>query len=477
MTSGPLLIIGDVLLDVDIEGSATRLSPEAPVPVVDAEQVWHRPGGAGLAALLAGRHEDNVVLVAGFADDEAGRIVWDLLQDNGVGLVGLPVTGSTVTKTRIRAQGQSLLRLDRGGGAPIPGPLPDGISALLASAQAICVADYGLGTTSLPTLRQALTAVAATVPIVWDPHPRGSRPVPGCRLVCPNESEAQKFCSDPACSDSDIRTLADQWDVDAICVTRGSRGAELVTRDGSSCRIPVPHSAAIGAIPADVCGAGDRFTVAAGVALAQGATAKAAVAAAVEAAARFVATGGAHSVATPAGRAPAVGYAGSEFSTEKLTMPGNATVDMPALAARLRSTGRRVVATGGCFDLLHPGHVRLLHEARQLGDTLVVLINSDASIRRIKGARRPIVGARDRARVLSALACVDAVAVFDEPTPERVLELLRPDVWVKGGDYVADELPEAPVVRRHGGEVVILPTVAGYSTSNLIAAARSTEGR
>jgi rfaE bifunctional protein nucleotidyltransferase chain/domain len=147
-------------------------------------------------------------------------------------------------------------------------------------------------------------------------------------------------------------------------------------------------------------------------------------------------------------------------------------VDVMALARRLQADGRVVVATGGCFDLLHTGHVRLLRQARRLGDALIVLINSDRSVRELKGADRPIVGAEDRARVLAALACVDAVAVFDEPTPERLLGGLRPDVWVKGGDYRQDSLPEADVVRRNGGEVVIIPTVAGYSSSQLIAAAR-----
>jgi rfaE bifunctional protein nucleotidyltransferase chain/domain len=141
--------------------------------------------------------------------------------------------------------------------------------------------------------------------------------------------------------------------------------------------------------------------------------------------------------------------------------------------SRLHRDGRTVVATGGCFDLLHTGHIRLLRQARELGDALIVLVNSDASVRALKGAGRPVMRDVDRARVLGALACVDAVAVFDAPTPERALETLRPDVWVKGGDYIADDLPEAPVVRRYGGEVIILPTVAGYSSSRLIAAAAS----
>jgi rfaE bifunctional protein nucleotidyltransferase chain/domain len=141
-----------------------------------------------------------------------------------------------------------------------------------------------------------------------------------------------------------------------------------------------------------------------------------------------------------------------------------------ALAERVRRRGGTVVATGGCFDLLHTGHVRLLRRARDLGDALVVLINADESVRAIKGAGRPVVPAEDRARVLAALGCVDGVAVFHETSPAAALERLQPDIWVKGGDYTGVELPEADVVQRHGGEVVLLPTVPGYSSSKLIAA-------
>jgi rfaE bifunctional protein nucleotidyltransferase chain/domain len=189
----------------------------------------------------------------------------------------------------------------------------------------------------------------------------------------------------------------------------------------------------------------------------------AAVSAAVEAASRFVAAGGASAVSTAAAL-------GSPQPTEEFDA---VTGDVATVRDRIRARGGTMVATGGCFDLLHTGHVRLLRQARQLGDALVVLLNSDASVRALKGARRPVMRAEDRARVLSALACVDAVVIFDERSPEAVLEQLRPDVWVKGGDYTEADLPEAAVVRGHGGEVVLLPTVAGYSSSNLIAAARS----
>jgi D-beta-D-heptose 7-phosphate kinase/D-beta-D-heptose 1-phosphate adenosyltransferase len=227
--------------------------------------------------------------------------------------------------------------------------------------------------------------------------------------------------------------------------------------------IPVPASAGTGTGRRDTCGAGDRFAVAATQTFGAGGDAVAAVTAAVEAASRFVNTGGAVGVSR------SVDMDNRWASGESVALSG----DVTEVRDRLRRRGGTLVATGGCFDLLHTGHVRLLRQARQLGDALVVLLNSDDSVRALKGPSRPVMAADDRARVLAALACVDAVVIFDEHSPEQTLERLRPDIWVKGGDYAEGDLPEAGVVRRHGGEVVLLPTVAGYSSSNLIAAARS----
>ncbi|MCK0174554.1 PfkB family carbohydrate kinase [Mycolicibacterium sp. F2034L] len=462
MVDGPLVIVGDSMLDVDIEGSATRLSPEAPVPVVDAERVWHRPGGAGLAAVLAARLERDVVLVTALADDDDGRALTTLLTEAGVHVVGLPLTGSTVCKTRIRAGGQSMLRLDRGDGSAAGGALPGEVTDVLERARAICVADYGRGVTAHTGLRDLLITVAPRTPVVWDPHPRGAAPTPGCRLVTPNQSEAANFSEYRDSEAHSAERLRRRWDAEAVCVTLGAAGAVLAAAAGSV-HIPVPTSAGTGTGRRDTCGAGDRFAVAATQAFGAGGDAVAAVTAAVEAASRFVNTGGAVGVSR------SVDMANRWAGGESVALSG----DITEVGDRLRRRGGTMVATGGCFDLLHTGHVRLLRQARQLGDALVVLLNSDDSVRALKGPSRPVMAAEDRARVLAALACVDAVVIFDEHSPEQTLERLRPDIWVKGGDYAESELPEAGVVRRHGGEVVLLPTVAGYSSSNLIAAARS----
>ncbi|GAA4197212.1 D-glycero-beta-D-manno-heptose 1-phosphate adenylyltransferase [Microbispora amethystogenes] len=462
--SAPLVIVGDSLLDVDVEGTADRLCPDAPVPVVEGQAEHHRPGGAGLAALLAARDGTAVTLVTAVGDDPSGRCLEDLLSPT-VEIVRLPLRGTTVRKTRVRARGQTLVRIDTGDGRAMgrPGQVASrssaGVSAFaraadaLASAGAVLVADYGRGVADL--LRELLHGL--DVPVVWDPHPRGSLPVPGCALVTPSEAEARGMCGEPYVSpERTARRLVRDLDAEAVAITLGERGAMLARRGGRFGPVPAPHVAT----GADACGAGDRFAAAAALALADGASTEDAVARAVGEATRFVAEGGAAALRLPRPAAEA-----------PVPFPSGASAF--EVAAAVRAAGGRLIATGGCFDLLHAGHVSLLRRARALGDALVVCVNSDDSIRRLKGPSRPLVSERDRVEVLRALGCVDAVTVFDEDTPSQVIERLGPDVWVKGGDYDERSMPEAEAVRRAGGEVVILPTVPGYSTTGLIAAARA----
>jgi D-beta-D-heptose 7-phosphate kinase/D-beta-D-heptose 1-phosphate adenosyltransferase len=459
----PLVIIGDSMLDVDVEGSANRLSPEAPVPVVEPERIWHRPGGAGLAAVLAARVHPHVVLITATADDSTGRTLAGLFAADypGITVLPLPLSGGTVSKIRIRAGGQSVVRIDHGDGYVAEGPLPDEVAAAVQQAGAICVADYGRGVAAHPGLRAVLETTVQRSPVVWDPHPRGARPVRGCTLVTPNQDEAKHFSPETGKVSQLAGALREEWGADAVCVTLGARGAMFADHRQHAQHIVTPET--IGPGRSDACGAGDRFAVAAAVALAEGADALQAATDAVTAASRFVSAGGAAAVSSVM---PMPG--GIDLSTDAGAVTGMDSVI--ALADRVRHRGGTLVAAGGCFDLLHTGHVRLLRRARDLGDALVVLINSDESVRQIKGDGRPVVPAEDRARVLAALGCVDGVAVFDETSPAAALERVRPDIWVKGGDYTGVELPEADVVQRHGGEVVLLPTVPGYSSSKLIAA-------
>lgn len=462
VVAGPLVVVGDALLDVDIDGSADRLCPEAPVPVVDVCMQWQRPGGAGLAATLAAEATDEVILVCALGADDAGHTLRELLT-NQVQVVSVDLRGSTVCKTRVRAGGQSVVRIDSGDGRAADTPIPEQVREVLSRAATVLVADYGRGVTAHPEIRDALAEAAGRVPVVWDPHPRGAPPVPGVRLVTPNRSEAAVFAPTGETPAERSRALIELWQADAVAVTLGAAGAVVSLRDEPDARsAPVPRSVSVSGSRLDTCGAGDRFAGTAAVRLMAGDHVFRAVETATAAAAEFVAAGGA--------AASSSAVAESDHPEPVVLGPGE---DAFALAERMRRTGKRLVATGGCFDLLHPGHISLLRQARSLGDALVVCLNSDESVRRAKGPTRPVVSAGDRAKVLLELGSVDAVAIFDEPTPTELLDRLRPHVWVKGADYAGTALPEADTVQRHGGEVVFVPIVRGYSTSRIVAAARA----
>jgi rfaE bifunctional protein nucleotidyltransferase chain/domain/rfaE bifunctional protein kinase chain/domain len=458
MSRAPLVVVGDALLDVDLVGTAARLTPDAPVPVVEDVERRERPGGAALAAVIAAAATGReVVLVAPMdSDDGAGRL--RALLDGRVRLLPIPATGGTAVKQRVRVGSHSVVRIDSGDPVAALSDLPAEAARAIGTAAAVLVADYGRGTTAAPDVRAALSA--ARGPVVWDPHPRGTGPVPSARLVTPNGAEAARVAAAAGCDvageslaavGARAEALIRHWGVGAVAVTMGARGALLSYGEGAPMVVP-----AVPVTGGDPCGAGDSFAAAAALALADGAVTGEAVAGAVAAASAFVARGGAG--AWDAGDvAPADAVAHS----------------VEALLARVRRAGGTVVATGGCFDLLHPGHVATLRAARGLGDCLVVCINSDDSVRRLKGPSRPLVTAADRARVLEALEFVDAVVVFDEDTPAQVLDRLRPDVWAKGGDYAGADLPEAAVLRRWGGQAVVLPYLDGHSTTALVERSRT----
>jgi rfaE bifunctional protein nucleotidyltransferase chain/domain/rfaE bifunctional protein kinase chain/domain len=455
--SNRLVVVGDTLLDRDVDGCVTRLCQDAPVPVLDETGVVDRPGGAGLAAVLAARAGSDVALVTAVSDDAGGARLSELLAAAGIDVYPLRVRGPTAEKIRLRAAGRTLLRLDRGGGSAVAAAPGDAALRVLAAADAILVSDYGRGVAREPALRAALGEAAA--PIVWDPHPRGPAAVAGVRLATPNESEVRELTgvktgSAGIAAAHGGQQLRDLWRAHAVVVTLGAAGAVLCHAGGTPLVVPAPTPMASG--HTDPCGAGDRFASAAAVALASGALVSEAVQEAVAEASAFVAAGGASALDGPAPTArPAAGGSAAD------------------VVARVRAAGGTVVATGGCFDLLHAGHVSTLQAARALGDCLIVCLNSDAGVAGLKGPQRPMVRQADRSRLLEALGCVDAVVVFDEPTPHAVLSWLRPDVWVKGGDYTgADDLPEADLVSRWGGRTVIVPYLDGRSTSKMIDLAR-----
>ncbi|MCC9305908.1 PfkB family carbohydrate kinase [Kitasatospora sp. RB6PN24] len=456
--TGPLVVVGDALLDRDVDGDATRLAPDAPVPVVDVTAEHSRPGGAALAACLAARTGREVVLVTALGHQETAAEVRRRLADR-VRLAEFPLDGPVPVKTRIRVAGRPLVRVDHEGGRP--GRPGEAVRLALGGAAAILVADYGRGVAD--AVRPLLSAVARTTPLVWDPHPRGGAPVPGVRLATPNAAEARTMAAvlAPGAEQGDgladhsrrAALLTSRWQATAVAVTLGAGGALLSRGADSPILLPAPYRTS-----ADPCGAGDCFAATVVAALADGAIAEEAVQQGVAAATAFVAAGGASSARlwNPA------------------TAPVRRSTDPIALAEAVRAGGGTVVAAGGCFDLLHAGHVSLLESARGLGDCLIICLNSDRSVRRLKGPGRPFNPAEDRARVLAGLGCVDGVVVFDEDTPHEVLRRLRPHLWIKGGDYTAETLPEAAVLDDWGGHAMVLPYLDGRSTSTLARRAAAT---
>jgi rfaE bifunctional protein nucleotidyltransferase chain/domain/rfaE bifunctional protein kinase chain/domain len=432
-------VIGDALLDRDVIGSAERLCPDAPVPVVEERAVDERPGGAALTACIARDLGADVRLVAPIADDGGGDRLRALLAAHGVGLLACPTTGTTIEKMRVRVGEQSLLRIDRGRPGP-PSRLPDELGDVLAASDAVLVSDYGCGTTGATAVRAAIErAVRARTAVVWDPHPRGTAPIEGTTIATPSRAEAARFsglrCHDLSDCVAAARTLRTAWAAGAVTVTLGRDGALLVTGPGAPLVVPVDDPVD----GVDCCGAGDAFAAAAAVALGRGAVVSEAVEVAVGRSTNFILR----------------------------RSPGSARGATPVLV-----DASVVVATSGCFDLLHSGHVHLLEQARRLGDRLVVLLNSDTSVRRLKGPGRPLQLEADRATVLRSLGCVDEVVVFDEDTPVAALDRLRPMVFVKGGDYAAADLPEEAAMSAWDGTVVTLPFLSGRSTTRLLQLAR-----
>ncbi|WP_459545450.1 PfkB family carbohydrate kinase [Nocardia sp. X0981] len=306
--SGPLVVIGDVFLDIEIEGRADRCSPEAQVPVVDVTGRSYRPGGAGLAAAVTRADTEEMVLIGGFAADAAGH--W--LRESLAGItrvVELPFAGSTVCKQRVRACGPwaapggretptPITRLDTGDGRVGTQPLTPAVAAALRTAGAVLVADYGRGAAAHPELRALLAARAERVPLIWDPHPRGPEPIPGAALVVPNDGEAEALVPGLSGPGERARALTGRWDADAVAVTVGAEGAVLHRHGPTAARrVPVPPDQRSGP-GADTCGAGDRFAGAAAAALAAGAGTEEAVVRAVAAASAFVAAGAAAAFTT-----------------------------------------------------------------------------------------------------------------------------------------------------------------------------------
>jgi D-beta-D-heptose 7-phosphate kinase/D-beta-D-heptose 1-phosphate adenosyltransferase len=462
-----LLVVGDVMLDKYIWGEVARISPEAPVPVVRAIRQSEQPGGAANVAMNLARLGAQVV-VAGFTGgDEDQRLLAAVLRANGISPEFVISEGfPTITKLRILGGSQQMLRLDserlaeRAQGNH--DRLVERVLNLLPGSDAVVLSDYAKGALTPEVCQQVIQAARKLeIPVLADPKNVDFSRYRGATTICPNRSElAAAVRADAhdleallAAAESIIRPL----DIEFLTATLSEKGIALV-RPGSRFLAP-----AVAREVFDVSGAGDTVIAVLALCLASRLRPETAVQLANVAAGIVVGKAGTAPVEKHellAALAPRMGL----LAEDKVVTRS----ELVSRVVRWKAKGERVVFTNGCFDLLHIGHIRLLEQARRFGDRLIVAVNSDASVTELKGPGRPIVRERERAGVLAALAAVDAVVVFAEPTPLELIVAIRPDGIVKGGDYDADTVVGAREVRDWGGEVKIVPIVEGYSTSRLI---------
>lgn len=459
-TTAQVLVVGDVMLDRYWYGLTSRISPEAPVPIVHVAGREDRPGGAGNVAVNAASLGTAVTLLGLLGNDEAATTLHSLLTSQGVHCQLKPIPDTaTITKLRIISRHQQLIRLDFEGEF-IPSHsevlLPTYIS-LLQNRPVVILSDYGKGTVPEPRRLIALGREAG-VPILIDPKSTDFSRYYGATLMTPNLAEFEAVvgpCPDEATLVQKGERLRQTLALEALLITRGEQGMSLLQRDYSPLHLPTKAQEVF-----DVTGAGDTVISVLGAALAAGSPLKEATLLANLAAGIVVGKLGTASVTCDE-----LQIALHPLATRRGILNEE---DLQHLIRLARSRGERVVMTNGCFDILHPGHVSYLAEARKLGDRLIVAVNDDASVQRLKGKTRPINPLAQRMAVLAALYSVDWVIPFSEDTPAQLIEKVLPDVLVKGGDYTPEQIAGAKTVVANGGEVVILDYLRDCSTSQII---------
>ncbi|HEY8491702.1 MAG TPA: D-glycero-beta-D-manno-heptose 1-phosphate adenylyltransferase [Dehalococcoidia bacterium] len=464
-----VLVVGEAMLDSYLHGSASHLCREAPVPVVAVSGRTDAPGGAANTAANAASLGADVTLLSATGDDEEGAGVRAALAAHGVRTDHvLAAPGRrTLTKRRVVADGQMLLRFDQGSTEPLDpeteAELLRRLAALYPACDAVIVSDYAYGVLT-PAAVRAVAALQARWPRVLVTDARELRRYRAAHptAVKPNYSEAVHLLGEPELAGAAARVsqiadhagrLLDLTGAQMAAVTLDTDGALVFERGGPPYRTyarPERHARA--------AGAGDTFAGTLALALAAGADVPAAAEIASAAAAVVVGKDGTAACTRQELRAYLV--AEDKYLADRSLLADRAEL--------YRRRGLRVVFTNGCFDILHRGHITYLNRAKALGDVLIVGLNSDESVRRLKGPGRPINPLEDRAQVLAALSCVDLIVPFQEDTPEELLRIIRPDLLVKGGDYTRETLPEAPLVERLGGAVQILPYVEDRSTTGII---------
>ncbi|MFQ5620558.1 MAG: D-glycero-beta-D-manno-heptose 1-phosphate adenylyltransferase [Candidatus Nanoarchaeia archaeon] len=445
-----IAVVGDVMLDVTVHGDVNRISPEAPVPVVKQTRRTFAPGGAANVAANLAALGVKVVLYGLVGEDAGANVLMQALERRGVCCELVVTQQPTIEKTRILSQNQQLLRYDHEEKFTSGEDLLLEALSKLPPETLVLVSDYAKGTIT----KKIVETLRLKHKVIADPKPANKELYRGVYMITPNKSEAEAMCET---EDVEGMGLELQRSLDAnVIITTGPQGLSLFEKGTQAKNIPTTAKAVY-----DVTGAGDTFiaTLAAGIST------------------------GAGLVDCCMLANQAAGIAVSKVGTDVVSVHELAARltktdtkiksrdEMAGIVANLKAQGKTVVTTNGAFDVLHVGHLHSLRTAKKFGDILVLGLNTDASVQRYKGPERPIVKENERAEMLAGLGCVDYVVLFDEDTPCELLEAIRPDIHVKGGDYDPDnyeQMPESKVVRENGGRIEIVPLVPGFSTSDII---------
>jgi D-beta-D-heptose 7-phosphate kinase/D-beta-D-heptose 1-phosphate adenosyltransferase len=463
-----VLVVGDAILDRYLWGRVSRISPEAPVPVVKIESRTYRLGGAANVAANLASLGCRVSLLGIKGSDSSGELLSRLIKESGIDdhLFTMASPRPTTTKTRVMSQGQQLLRLDEEEIGPI---CPDESEALLhraleliEKAKVVILSDYGKGILDGPCCSALIQgARRKKVPVLVDPKGKDWTKYDGATCITPNTTELELVSGRQIVSEETLMDAGqeqiDSLRIDRLLVTRGPKGMALFSPNRPPVLIPTQARDVF-----DVSGAGDTViaTTAAGI----GAGMDWPDAARLANMAAGIVVG---KVGTNPIRAEELSLAlrqGQDGTQRKICDRASAVF----LVSAWRAMGDKVVFTNGCFDILHAGHIRLLHASADEGERLIVGLNSDVSVKRLKGVHRPILPQQDRASLLAALGCVDMVVIFDEDTPLELIKILRPDVLVKGADYTRKTIVGHELVEGWGGRIVLAPLIENLSTTGIV---------
>ncbi|MCC4263995.1 bifunctional D-glycero-beta-D-manno-heptose-7-phosphate kinase/D-glycero-beta-D-manno-heptose 1-phosphate adenylyltransferase HldE [Oceanimonas baumannii] len=464
--SARVLVVGDVMLDRYWSGPTGRISPEAPVPVVKVEHNEERPGGAANVALNAAALGAGARLLGLTGNDEAADALQERMLAVGVDCDFVRhATHPTITKLRVMSRNQQLLRLDfeNGFNADDAVPLTDKHKAALSDAGVVVLSDYAKG--ALARVQELIKAAAeAGVPVLVDPKGTEFEKYRGATLLTPNMSEFEAVVGKVKDEQELVergRELVKRFELQALLVTRSEHGMTLIRREEGELHLPARAHEVY-----DVTGAGDTVIATLATSLAAGLNLEEACALANVAAGIVVGKLGTSTVS-------AIELANALYGAPESGMGVVSEQQLKFVVEAARRRGEKIVMTNGCFDILHAGHVSYLNNARKLGDRLIVAVNTDESVRALKGEGRPVNTVERRMAVLEALGAVDWVVPFAEDTPQRLIAGVLPDILVKGGDYKPEDIAGYAEVTANGGEVTVLNFEDGCSTTAIIEAIRT----